>query len=150
MYRDERSFFVEQSHMRIPEVGGAHTAEKRGIERSRVEGLVPPSLRLWRVTVSPMTSSIRRLVLDVLKPHEPSIHEFAVAVVDCPGVDGVNVVLVETDRDVQTLKFTIEGDDINLTAIEEAVDAIGGSVHSIDQVVCGERLIEQSRTPQDR
>lgn len=100
--------------------------------------------------MSIVSSSIRRLVLDVLKPHEPAIHEFATTVADCTGVDGVNVVLVETDRDVQTLKFTIEGDDIDLTAIEDAVDGIGGSVHSIDQVACGERLIEQSGTPQDR
>lgn len=97
-----------------------------------------------------MAPPIRRLVLDVLKPYEPDILEFTVAIADCSGVDGTNTVLVETDRDVQTIKVTLEGGDLDADAIEEAIDNLGGTVHSIDQVVCGERVVEQSDTPQDR
>ncbi|APW99629.1 hypothetical protein CHINAEXTREME_18450 [Halobiforma lacisalsi AJ5] len=97
-----------------------------------------------------MTPPIRRVVLDVLKPYEPDILEFTAAVADCESVDGVNAVLVETDREVQTLKLTIEGDDVDTDAVEGTVETVGGSVHSIDQVVCGDRLVEQSGTPQDR
>jgi len=97
-----------------------------------------------------MTPPLRRLVLDVLKPYEPDILEFTAAIADCSGVDGANTVLVETDRDVQTVKVTLEGDDLDADDVEATVETIGGAVHSIDQVVCGDRLVEQSGTPQDR
>lgn len=97
-----------------------------------------------------MTAAIRRLVLDVMKPQEPDILEIAEITGGCPGVEGVNVVLLETDREVQNLKLTVEGEDINADALEEAITDLGGTVHSIDQVVCGERLVEQIGTPQDR
>ncbi len=97
-----------------------------------------------------MTVPIQRLVLDLLKPHEPGIVEFAETVAACDGVDGVNAVLVETDREVQNLKLTLEGDAIDARVVEETVEELGGTVHSIDEVVCGERVVEQSETPQDR
>ncbi|WP_254530818.1 DUF211 domain-containing protein [Natrinema gelatinilyticum] len=96
-----------------------------------------------------MANPFRRLVLDVMKPHEPDILEFAQAVADCEGVDGANVALIETDRVVQNLKLTIEGDDIDVTAVEEDIAGLGGTVHSIDEVVCGNRLVDQQDTPQD-
>jgi len=43
-----------------------------------------------------MSPAIRRLVLDVMKPQDPDILELADTVGDCPGVGGVNAVLVET------------------------------------------------------
>lgn len=97
-----------------------------------------------------MSPPIRRLVLDVLKPHEPGSITFATAIADRSGVDGVNVALIETDREVQNLKLTIEGDAVDAAAIEETVEDLGGTVHSIDQVVCGDRVVEQTDTPQDR
>jgi hypothetical protein len=97
-----------------------------------------------------MAAAIRRLVIDVMKPQELDILEFADTAAGCAGVGGVNAVLVETDREVQNLKLTIEGEDIDADALEEAITDLGGTVHSIDQVVCGDRLVEQIGTPQDR
>lgn len=96
-----------------------------------------------------MNSPIRRLVLDVMTPREPDILEFADAAAGCAGVDGVNAVLVETDREVENLKLTMEGDDIDAASVEETILDLGGTVHSIDQVLCGELVVEQSGTPQD-
>ncbi|WP_323676292.1 DUF211 domain-containing protein [Halorubellus sp. PRR65] len=92
---------------------------------------------------------LRRLVLDVLKPHDPDIREFAAAAARCDGVTGVNAVLVETDREVQNVKLTVEGQAIADDAVEAAIDDLGGTVHSIDEVVTGDVLVEQSVTPQD-
>jgi len=92
---------------------------------------------------------VRRLVLDVLKPHDPTTVDLARRVAEGEGVDGVNAVVVDVDRDVETIKLTIEGDGIEYGAVESVVDAQGASVHSIDQVVCGNRLVEESETPQD-
>ncbi|MFB6124077.1 MAG: DUF211 domain-containing protein [Haloferacaceae archaeon] len=92
---------------------------------------------------------VRRLVLDLLKPYEPSSLEFAADLSDLPGVDGVNALLVETDQEVQNVKLTIEGDDVDFDRVADVVERLGGSIHSLDQVVCGERFVEESATPQD-
>ena len=92
---------------------------------------------------------VRRLVLDLLKPHDPDPVAFAEAVAGLDGVDGVNVALVETDKEVQNVKATIEGESVPVEAVHETLEDLGGAVHSIDEVVCGDRLVEQSDTPQD-
>lgn len=92
---------------------------------------------------------ILRLVLDVLKPHDPPTIELTQRLAETAGVAGVNAEVVDVDRDVQSIKLTIEGDDIDHEAVESAIETLGGSVHSIDQAVCGGRLVEQVETPQD-
>ena len=92
---------------------------------------------------------LRRVVLDLLKPHEPTTLEFAQRIADADGVTGVNATVIEVDSEVENLKVTVEGDAIDFDAVEEAITELGGSLHSIDQVACGERLVEESETPQD-
>lgn len=94
-------------------------------------------------------SQIKRIVLDVLKPHEPGLIAFATDVSESTGVNGVNATLVETDREVETLKLTVEGEAIDHEAVTAAVEDLGGSVHSVDEVICGDRVVEESPTPQD-
>jgi len=92
---------------------------------------------------------IRRLVLDVLKPHDPPVTDLTERVADVDGVRGSNCTLVEIDRKVTNVKLTIEGDGIDEDGVTEVIEAHGGTVHSIDEVACGEELIEASKTPQD-
>lgn len=92
---------------------------------------------------------IRRLVLDVLKPHQPSIIDFAQGINESDGVKGVNATVVEIDEEVQNIKITIEGDDIDYDHVKQFISDSGGSVHSIDEIICGERMVEESETPQD-
>ncbi|MDG5777667.1 DUF211 domain-containing protein [Haloarculaceae archaeon H-GB2-1] len=92
---------------------------------------------------------IRRLVLDVLTPYDPGTLELSQEVAECSGVRGVNTMLVEADREVQNLKLTVEGDDVDYDAVSETVENLGGSIHSVDQVACGDHLIEESGTFQD-
>ncbi|MCJ7478789.1 MAG: DUF211 domain-containing protein [Candidatus Nanohaloarchaeota archaeon QJJ-7] len=92
---------------------------------------------------------IRRIVLDVLKPHEPSMLELAERLADTDGVDGTNATMVEIDEEVENVKVTATGDDIDYDAVKREVGDMGGSVHSIDEIVCGEKLVEESKTPQD-
>ncbi|MFB6110510.1 MAG: DUF211 domain-containing protein [Halodesulfurarchaeum sp.] len=94
-------------------------------------------------------SQIRRLVLDLLKPHDPSMVEITREIAALEGIAGVNGVLVELDEDVENVKLTIEGEDIGTDAVEETVTTLGGTIHSVDQVVCGDRLVEETETPQD-
>ena len=92
---------------------------------------------------------IRRLVLDVLKPHEPSIVDFARLLSDLPGVEGVNISIFEIDRMVENAKITIEGTDIDDEQVYRVIQDEGGSIHSIDEAVAGRILIDDSETPQD-
>ncbi len=94
-------------------------------------------------------SAIRRMVLDILKPHKPTILTFADEIADSDGVAGVNAILVEIDEEVQNIKVTLEGEDIDYEVIRETIEDLGGSIHSIDEIVCGKRIVEESETPQD-
>jgi len=95
-------------------------------------------------------SVIRRLVLDLMKPHELTIVEIADVVADVgPGIHGVNAVLIETDRQVDNVKLTVEGDDIEFNAVEAQLTDLGATVHSIDEIICGEQTVDESKTPQD-
>lgn len=91
----------------------------------------------------------RRVVFDLLKPHDPSMLELADRIADLDGIDGVNATLIELDREVQNVKLTVEGTDVDFDAVEEVIADMGASPHSIDQVIAGEQLVEDVRTPQD-
>ncbi len=92
---------------------------------------------------------IRRIVLDVLKPHKPTIIELANVLSTLKGVRGVNMSLFEVDRQTETVKVTIEGDNIDYSAVEKLISEFGGAVHSIDQVVAGREMVEEIDTYQE-
>jgi hypothetical protein len=92
---------------------------------------------------------VRRLVLDVLKPLEPTIIELAQRLSELSGVEAVNISIYEIDRRVENAKITIEGSDILYENVVETIQQNGGTVHSIDEVVAGKMIIEDAATPQD-
>jgi len=77
-----------------------------------------------------------RLVLDVLKPHDPGLPEFATRLKSLEGVRGVTVTLIEIDRETDTLKVTIEG-ELDYSKIRSAIEEWGGVIHSVDEVSVG-------------
>ncbi len=94
-----------------------------------------------------MPKSIRMLVLDVLKPLEPSIIRYSQSLADLDGIDGVNISVVEVDRRTETIKISLEGKCIDYNSITEIIQGLGGSIHSIDKVAAGSKLI--SEVPSD-
>ena len=94
-------------------------------------------------------ASVRRLVIDVLKPHDPPLLEFTDQVAEIESVEGVTSSLIELDQEVQNVKLTFEGDDVDFSTIEETIENLGGTVHSVDQVACGEHIVTDRRTLQD-
>ncbi len=93
--------------------------------------------------------NLRRLVLDVLKPLEPSIVQLVQVLADLDGVDGVNISIYEIDRRVENAKLTIEGHNVPHQKIIDLIEQNGGAIHSIDEVAAGKVLIEDVVTPQD-
>ncbi|MBM3138531.1 MAG: hypothetical protein FJZ98_10140 [Chloroflexi bacterium] len=96
-----------------------------------------------------MIGKIRRLVLDVLKPMEPNIIELAEIISRNDGVSAVNISMVEIDLKVENAKITIEGDNIMYEQIVGLIEDMGGSIHSIYEVVAGKMIIDDAATLQD-
>lgn len=90
-----------------------------------------------------------RIVLDILKPHEPTLPQFAKFLSELSGVEGVNVTLMEIDKETENIKVTMQGIDLNYQEITQAIEQYGGSIHSIDEVVAGKTMVEEVTTPQD-
>jgi hypothetical protein len=94
-------------------------------------------------------ANIRRVVLDVLKPHSPSMVELSSQLADLPGVYGVDISLIEMDQKVENIKITCEGDSISYDKVEQVIKQSGASIHSLDKVSVGTSLIEEATTHQD-
>jgi hypothetical protein len=86
---------------------------------------------------------LRRLVLDVLKPlKDPSIVDVALELSRVRGVEAVNITVNEVDVETLSLTIVIEGNDIDFEQVKSVLEEVGAAIHSIDQVVAGERLVE--------
>jgi hypothetical protein len=89
---------------------------------------------------------VRRIVLDVLKPHDPELLEFSQTVAEVEGVEAVDVSLIELDREVQNVKLVVEGEDLDYEALQRTVDDLGATIHSVDEVACGEYRMDAAAT----
>jgi hypothetical protein len=76
----------------------------------------------------------RRLVLDVLKPHQPNALDFSSALADLGKDYRVKLIVAEVDENTESTIVTIEGADINFEYIKTAIEKMGASIHSIDEV----------------
>jgi len=94
-------------------------------------------------------TDIKRIVLDVLKPHKPSLVDMSLRLAILKGVEGVSCTLEEVDQETESVKVTIEGPSINYASVEDTLRELGAVIHSIDLVSSGKRLVEDVRTGQD-
>jgi len=86
---------------------------------------------------------IRRIVLDVLKPHSPQLTDLALMLTRDERVSGLNISLKEVDQNTESITITVEGDDLRYDTIKEILEQAGAVIHSIDQVVAGRRFVEE-------
>jgi len=95
-------------------------------------------------------TGIKRLVLDVLKPHQPTILEMAKSIAALKHVTGVNLSLIEVDTQTESIKITVEGVNIDFDELQRVIEDMGAVIHSIDEVAAGMKLVEEGETLQDR
>lgn len=81
---------------------------------------------------------IRHIVLDVLKPHQPSLTEFAEYICELKEVNRADVSLIEMDERTDSLKVVIDGNSVNFENLKEHISKIGAVIHSVDQVIVEE------------
>ncbi|MFX1481665.1 MAG: DUF211 domain-containing protein [Promethearchaeota archaeon] len=86
---------------------------------------------------------IRRIVLDVLKPHSPRLTDLALMLARDDRVNGLNISLKEVDQNTESITITLEGDDLDYDSIKEILEQAGAVIHSVDQVVAGKRFVEE-------
>jgi len=79
-------------------------------------------------------ASVQRLVLDVLKPHQPNALEFAHAIAALGEGYRVDIHVIEVDEQTETLQVSIEGVRLDFDRINSVINENGGSLHSIDEV----------------
>lgn len=78
--------------------------------------------------------SIKRIVLDVLKPHNPNALVLAQAIAALAHDYRVGLKITAVDEKTESAEVTVEGDTIDFEAIKNAITSMGGTVHSIDAV----------------
>jgi len=77
---------------------------------------------------------VKRIVLDVLKPHQPNALEFSQAIAKVGDDYHVHLIVLEVDKNTETIQIELQGSDIDFEAIQDAITSMGGSLHSIDEV----------------
>lgn len=77
---------------------------------------------------------VKRIVLDVLKPHQPNALEFSEAIAKGGSDYLVHLTVLEMDENTETVELVITGNAINFEDIQSTISDMGGSLHSIDEV----------------
>lgn len=77
---------------------------------------------------------IKRLVLDVLKPHHPNALEFTTALAEIGHGMTFNLQVDEIDEKTESVLLMVEAEHIDYEAVEKRIHELGASVHSIDEV----------------
>ena len=77
---------------------------------------------------------LKRLILDVLKPHQPNALEFSCNLAEVGNDYHVVLTVLEVDENTETIQVVIEGNNIDFDAIQSAITSMSGSLHSIDVV----------------
>ena len=80
---------------------------------------------------------VKILVLDILKPHSPSILELGQIVCHEKSVDNGNLSVYAVDEKTESIKMTLEGKNINYVTVKDLIEEQGAVIHSMDRVVLG-------------
>ena len=79
--------------------------------------------------------TIKKMLLDVLKPHEPGIFKVANDIAGLGENYCAKVSVIELDKHTETLKIEITGDTLDFDLIVSTLNEMGASLHSVDEVV---------------
>lgn len=86
---------------------------------------------------------VRRIVIDVDKAlRTPTLVEIAAAIHRCRGVAASNITVTEVDQETVGTNITIAGDGLDYDEIMRSIESSGAVVHSLDQLVCGDQVLE--------
>ena len=79
--------------------------------------------------------AVKKIVLDVLKPHHPSALEYSRAIAAVGPDYRVELTVLEVDENTETLQIVVESKAIDFEAVQSVINEMGGSLHSVDEVI---------------
>jgi len=85
--------------------------------------------------MSEKESTIKHIVLDVLKPHQPPLPDFANFMGSLEGITRVDISVMEMDEKTETLRVILDGTRIDFEDLREHMSKQGAVIHSVDRVV---------------
>lgn len=85
---------------------------------------------------------IKRIILDVLKPHNPNPLDFTTAIAEKASGCRIKLTVAAMDEKTETVLLMIEGENVPYSLITEVISSLGGSIHSIDEVDVENRPVE--------
>ncbi|MDH5485097.1 MAG: DUF211 domain-containing protein [Gammaproteobacteria bacterium] len=77
---------------------------------------------------------VKKLVLDVLKPHQPNALEFCKALAEVGDNYSVNLMVIAVDEKTESVQIVVEAPSIDFDALQAVINKMGASLHSIDEV----------------
>lgn len=86
-------------------------------------------------------AEIKRLVLDVLIPNKLPLTVLTTRLSDAQGVDGVDLLIQEVERRVESAKITIVGTNLDFDELQGIIENAGASLKSVDRVSAGKQLV---------
>ena len=89
------------------------------------------------------------MVLGLKFNPQPNVVEVSEALSYLEGVEGVNIIINEIDQQVENAKVIVAGTSISFEEIQKKLEEFGATIHSIDEVAAGKRIVEEVMTPQD-
>lgn len=78
--------------------------------------------------------AIKRIVLDVLKPHNPNALDLAQAIAALGPDYRVGLKIIAVDEKTENASVTVEGNAVDFERVRDAITSMGATVHSIDAV----------------
>nr|WP_237439900.1 DUF211 domain-containing protein [Amycolatopsis rubida] len=73
----------------------------------------------------------------------PDLLDLAEAIDGVPGVEAVNITVTDIDVETMGTEVTVEGDGIDVARLFAAIEKTGAALHSIDEIVAGDRVIDR-------
>jgi hypothetical protein len=90
--------------------------------------------------------NVRRITMDVDKAiQRPDLVELAEAIDAVTGVQAFNITVGNIDIETVGMDITVEGEALDVTAIIAAIENAGAAMHSIDEIVVGDHIVELVR-----
>jgi hypothetical protein len=87
--------------------------------------------------------NVRRLMLDVDAARSgPTVVQIGDAISTVDAIEGFNITVTDIDLETVGMEVTIEGQGIDPAETIRAIEHSGAVVHSIDELVAGDRITE--------
>ncbi len=93
---------------------------------------------------------VKIIVLDVLKPHRPSILDFGRLICEEKSIENANISVYAVDEKTESVKIVLEGQDIRFDVVAGLIEKQGAVIHSMDKVVLGKKKVIEVPVVEER